>query len=178
MGCRSIVSMCLVSLVGSEHVLPVRHKISRPFILERVLMCLSWQVLRVKYSVGDAHPQDGASSDIATHISSVAEKVEWLDEQLRMFFRAADVIAVEVSDDVKSATTFVSSGVSHVNGNAIHNSIVVTEPMSEPSKAEVHVIVTEPIRKIALEAEIHGLKTATVSMRERLSKALARDVDV
>ena len=65
----------------------------------------------MKYSVGDAHPQDGASSDIATHISSVAEKVEWLDEQLRMFFRAADVIAVEVSDDVKSATTFVSSGV-------------------------------------------------------------------
>ena len=65
-----------------------------------------------------------------------------------------------------------------MNGNAIHNSIVVTEPMSEPSKAEVHVIVTEPIRKIALEAEIHGLKTATVSMRERLSKALARDVDV
>ena len=34
MGCRSVVSMCLVSLVGSEHVLPVRHKFSRSFILE------------------------------------------------------------------------------------------------------------------------------------------------
>ena len=40
------------------------------------------------------------------------------------------------------------------------------------------MIGKEPIEKIALEAEIHGLKASTASMRERLSEALAQESGV
>ena len=109
-----------------------------------------------------------------THISFVAEKVEVVGRTAKDVFSEPQMSSLLRFQTMLSQQPRLCLLVFRtVNGNAIHNSIVVTEPMSEPSKAEVHVIVTEPIRKIALEAEIHGLKTATVSMRERLSKALS-----
>ena len=59
---------------------------------------------------------------------------------MEMFLRAADVTSAEASPDVRKSTSFLCSGVSQVIGNANHNSIVVTDPMSPNAKASIHVI--------------------------------------
>ena len=70
-------------------------------------------------------------------ISSIAEKIQWLDAHMETFFRSVDAAVFEPSNEEETATTFLSSGVSQVNVKTIHNSIVVTEPMNQRAKASV-----------------------------------------